>query len=177
MGFIPEWARRAQSAWRYRGQERPPFAVVPGPGQESVWDYPRPPRIASDAREVTVRVGAHEIARSRRSVRLLETASPPTVYVPPDDVRMECFEMEAANFALRVEGRGALLVGDCSRPSGERRRVVVRQSAARVRTHPGLLRLLPISGRMRVRFNSSRRAARSVLRRVGHAGRRRTLQG
>ena len=95
MRSIPEWARRAQSAWRYGGQDRPPFAVVPGPGQESVWDYPRPPRIASDAREVLVRVGAHEIARSRRSLRLLETASPPTFYVPPDDVRTEFLEMEA----------------------------------------------------------------------------------
>ena len=41
MGSIPEWAVRAQSTWRYRGQERPPFAVVPLSGQESVWDYPR----------------------------------------------------------------------------------------------------------------------------------------
>jgi len=91
---VPEWALRARSTWRYRGQERPPFAVVPGPGQESVWDYPRPPRIESDVREVIVRVGAREIARSRRSVRLLETASPPTFYVPPDDVRTELLEME-----------------------------------------------------------------------------------
>jgi len=60
--------------------------------------------MVSDAREVSVRVGAHEIARSRRSVRLLETASPPTVYVPPDDVRMECFEMEAGT--SRCEWKG-----------------------------------------------------------------------
>ena len=104
MRSIPEWARRAQSAWRYGGQDRPPFAVVPGPGQESVWDYPRPPRIASDAREVLVRVGAHEIARSRRSLRLLETASPPTFYVPPDDVRTEFLEMEAVT--SRCEWKG-----------------------------------------------------------------------
>ena len=177
MGFIPEWARRAQSAWRYRGQERPPFAVVPGPGQESVWDYPRPPRIASDAREVTVRVGAHEIARSRRSVRLLETASPPTVYVPPDDVRMECFEMEAGT--SRCEWKGEAHYWSVIVP-GRRVNAAAWSYAnplPEVRTHPGLLRLLPISGRMRVRFNSSRRAAWSVLRRVGHAGCRRTLQG
>ena len=59
-----------------------------------MWDYPRPPRIESDVREVIVRVGAHEIARSRRSVRLLETASPPTFYVPPDDGRTEFLQME-----------------------------------------------------------------------------------
>jgi hypothetical protein len=54
MGFIPQWARRTQSAWRYRGQERPPFAVVPGPGQDPCrtirgrpeW-YPTPARSLS----------------------------------------------------------------------------------------------------------------------------------
>lgn len=98
------WTKQTRSAWQYRGQERPPLAVVPEPGQESVWDYPRPPRIASDGREVIVRVGVHEIARSRRSVRLLETASPPTFYVPPDDVRTEFLEMEAG--ASRCEWKG-----------------------------------------------------------------------
>jgi uncharacterized protein (DUF427 family) len=93
MGLVPEWAQRARSTWRYRGQGRPPFAVEPGRGQESVWDYPRPPRLEADVREVIVRVGAHEIARSRRTIRLLETASPPTFYLPPDDVRRECFEI------------------------------------------------------------------------------------
>ncbi len=104
MRSIPEWTRRARSSWRYRGQERPPFAVVPRSGQESVCDYPRPPRIASDGREVIVRVGAQEIARSRRSVRLLETASPPTFYVPPDDVRLQFLEMAAGT--SRCEWKG-----------------------------------------------------------------------
>ena len=104
MGSVPEWAVRARLTWWYRGQARPPFAVVPLSGQESVWDYPRPPSVASDVREVIVRVGAHEIARSRRSVRLLETASPPPFYVPPDDVRTEFLEMEAG--ASRCEWKG-----------------------------------------------------------------------
>lgn len=89
---VPEWARRARSAWRYRGQERPAFALEPGPGQESVWDYPRPPRLEADVREVIVMAGVHEIARSKRTLRLLETASPPTFYMPPDDVRMGFLE-------------------------------------------------------------------------------------
>src|SRR5512137_366171 len=72
--------------WRYTGQERPPFASAPGPGQESVWDYPRPPRIERDAREVTVRLGTVLIARSTRALRVLETASPPTFYLPWDDL-------------------------------------------------------------------------------------------
>lgn len=74
--------------WRYYGQRRPPFAVEPGPGQESVWDYPRPPRIEPDGREVVVRVGEVVVARTRQACRVLETASPPTFYLPPSDVNL-----------------------------------------------------------------------------------------
>ena len=105
-----------------------------------------------------MRVGAHEIARSKRSVRLLETASPPRLYVPPDDVRMECFEMEAESSRCEWKGEAHYWSVIVPGPSRERRRVVLRQFAARVPTHPGLRRLLPISGRMRVsiQFQSSR---------------------
>lgn len=82
-------SRRGPGGWRWFGQERPPFAEEPHPGQESVWDYPRPPRIAEDAREVVVCIGDLELARTRRARRVLETASPPTFYLPPEDVRME----------------------------------------------------------------------------------------
>ncbi|CAN5917032.1 DUF427 domain-containing protein [soil metagenome] len=79
----------ARSLWRYIGQERPPFAAEPAPGQESVWDYPRPPRLQIDPREVIVRLGQTDIARSTRAIRVLETASPPTFYLPREDVRIE----------------------------------------------------------------------------------------
>ncbi|MEZ5292041.1 MAG: DUF427 domain-containing protein [Vicinamibacterales bacterium] len=72
--------------WLHVGRARPPFAVEPGPGQESVWDYPRPPRIAPDGREVVVTAGEFVVARSTRAVRVLETASPPTFYLPAADV-------------------------------------------------------------------------------------------
>ena len=75
--------------WRYHGRGRPPFAVEPAPGQESVWDYPRPPRIDAEPREVVVRIGDVEVARTRRALRVLETASPPTVYIPRADVATE----------------------------------------------------------------------------------------
>ena len=55
--------------WRYHGQQRPPFAVEPEAGQESVWDYPRPPRMDADAREVVVRVSNIVVARTRRTAR------------------------------------------------------------------------------------------------------------
>ncbi len=79
----------SRRAWTWRGQERPPFARTPGPGEESVWDYPRPPRIAPDEREVVVRLGDRVVARTRGAVRVLETASPPTFYLPPGDVQTD----------------------------------------------------------------------------------------
>ncbi len=75
--------------WKYRGQERPPFARTPSLGEESVWDYPRPPRIAPDTRHVVIRNGPLLLADSRRAVRVLETASPPTFYLPATDVCLE----------------------------------------------------------------------------------------
>ena len=72
--------------WEYRGQKRPDFAITPGEGQESVWDYPRPPRIVPDTRRVEVRSGGVLIASSIAALRILETASPPTFYLPAADV-------------------------------------------------------------------------------------------
>ena len=72
--------------WKYHGQTRPDFAAVPGPGQESVWDYPRPPKLAPDGRRVDVIYGDLQIASSGSCYRVLETASPPTFYIPPADI-------------------------------------------------------------------------------------------
>lgn len=68
------------------GRARPSFAIAPRAGQESVWDYPRPPRLVADTREVIVRAGDVLVARTVRALRILETASPPTFYLPLDDV-------------------------------------------------------------------------------------------
>jgi uncharacterized protein (DUF427 family) len=72
--------------WSYRGQRRPDFADTPGPGQESVWDYPRPPDVVADTRTVEVLHEGTCLARSVRTRRVRETASPPTFYLPPEDV-------------------------------------------------------------------------------------------
>lgn len=63
-----------------------PRRVEPGPGQESVWDYPRPPRIEPCRRLVTVRFAGREIARSFEALRVLETAGAPTIYIPSGDI-------------------------------------------------------------------------------------------
>ena len=76
--------------WNYTGAQRPDFAVEPQTGEESVWDYPRPPAIADDYR--TVRVLALDgtlLAETSTSKRVLETASPPTFYLPPEALQTE----------------------------------------------------------------------------------------
>lgn len=86
MSTVPDWARRGRAGWRFDGRERPSFAFAPRKDQESVWDYPRPPRLERDTRSVVVRHEGVPIAQTSRAVRVLETASPPTFYLPPNDV-------------------------------------------------------------------------------------------
>jgi uncharacterized protein (DUF427 family) len=54
----------------------------PGPGQESVWDYPRPPRAEPDPRRAVLRHGGVIVADTTDLVRVLETSHPPTFYLP-----------------------------------------------------------------------------------------------
>lgn len=58
--------------------------VTPGPGQESVWDYPRPPRVEPLHARVTIELGGRMIADSTAAVRVLETSHPPAIYLPPE---------------------------------------------------------------------------------------------
>ena len=56
--------------------------VQPGPGQESVWDYPRPPRVEATADRIRIRLDGQVIADTTDAVRVLETSHPPVYYVP-----------------------------------------------------------------------------------------------
>ena len=82
----PKWLDQARSHWKNRGQARPNFALEPGPGQESVWEYPRPPAVVQDDRMVEVRSGDVLIATTHGAVRVLETSHPPSFYLPPDSI-------------------------------------------------------------------------------------------
>ncbi len=70
---------------------RPP-RVPPGAGQESAWDYPRPPRIEPVRRVLKVEWAGRVLAETSRGLRVLETASPPTYYFPLEDVRTDLLE-------------------------------------------------------------------------------------
>ncbi len=78
--------------------------IPPRPGQESVWDYPRPPRAEPSRRPVRVVFAGEEIVRSERALRVLETAGPPTYYVLPDDVRTELLEPPSGHTVCEWKG-------------------------------------------------------------------------
>ena len=61
-----------------------PTPEKPGPGQESVWDYPRPPRLEPFDGSITVELGGRVIASTNRGWRVLETSHPPTYYLPAE---------------------------------------------------------------------------------------------
>ncbi|MCS7079992.1 MAG: DUF427 domain-containing protein [Chloracidobacterium sp.] len=63
-----------------------PEPLQPQPGQESVWDYPRPPRLERTAKRLRVVFAGTTIADTTRGWRVLETSHPPTYYFPPDDI-------------------------------------------------------------------------------------------
>jgi len=91
--------------WKYRGQIRPDFAATPEPGQESVWDYPRPPQLAPDSRRVEIYYGDQAIVSSQATYRVLETASPPIFYIPHEDVHWEL--LRSASGRSLCEWKGA----------------------------------------------------------------------
>jgi uncharacterized protein (DUF427 family) len=84
---MPTWLETARDHWNWRGQTRPPFAQVPLAGQISVWDFPRPPRLVKDAREVVIHWGDLLVARTSSAILVLETSHPPSFYLPWADVK------------------------------------------------------------------------------------------
>jgi uncharacterized protein (DUF427 family) len=60
--------------------------LQPEPGQESVWAYPRPPRLEREPRRIRIVFDGVTIADSHAAWRVLETSHPPTYYLPPTDL-------------------------------------------------------------------------------------------
>ena len=72
---------------------------------ESVWDYPRPPRVEPVTRRLRVVFGGVTIAETIRGFRVLETSHPPTYYFPPDDVVQRCLRMTARVSYCEFKGK------------------------------------------------------------------------
>ena len=93
-----------------------PKRIAPGPGQESVWDYPRPPRLEPSARHVRIEFGGETIAETRAAFRVLETSHPPVYYVPPEDLRVEFLRRSDRQTVCEWKGIAiyySVVVGEC----------------------------------------------------------------
>jgi uncharacterized protein (DUF427 family) len=98
---------------------RRPRPDQPGPGQESVWDYPRPPAVQPTDEHVVVEFAGQVIADSRRAIRVLETSHAPSYYVPREDVRTGFLVDDPRRTWCEFKGEAAygdLVVGDQRSP-------------------------------------------------------------
>ena len=97
---------------------RPDFATAPRAGEESVWDYPRPPAVRRDSRLIEVRSENVAIAKTTASYKVMETASPPTFYIPPEDVDLDALVRLAGASICEWKGAASYwaLAADLNRP-------------------------------------------------------------
>ncbi|MCT7950719.1 DUF427 domain-containing protein [Ancylothrix sp. C2] len=89
--------------------------IEPAPGQESVWDYPRPPRLEDTSKHIQIIFNGEIITDTRSAKRVLETSHPPVYYIPPEDIKMQY--LTKASGASFCEWKGyagyyTLTVGD-----------------------------------------------------------------
>ncbi len=89
------------------------------PGQESVWDYPRPPRVEDSEKHVEIFFNDIMIADSSATKRVLETSSPPVYYLPLEDIEMRYLSLSdkktmcewkglASYYNIKVHDKAAL---------------------------------------------------------------------
>jgi uncharacterized protein (DUF427 family) len=76
-----------------------------GPGQESAWDYPRPPRVEPVGAHITVVLAGTVVAETAHAFRVLETSHPPNYYLPPDDIVPGTLERGASGSFCEWKGR------------------------------------------------------------------------
>ena len=92
-----------------------PERIGPQSGQESVWDYPRPPRLERTDRHIEIMFNGVLIACTRAAWRVLETSHPPVYYLPPSDLAQEHLSESPCSSFCEWKGRARYVdvrVGD-----------------------------------------------------------------
>lgn len=85
-----------------------PARITPGPGQRSVWDFPRPPIVERCGHHLVVWFGGRVIAETRAGVQVLETSHPPTYYFPASDVDTAVLRPTSRRSICEWKGRAIL---------------------------------------------------------------------
>lgn len=89
--------------------------IKPMTGQESVWDYPRPPRLEAVSETLKIVFNGEIIAATNQAYRVLETSHPPVYYIPPADIQMNYLVSETRKTICEFKGMAhywTLHVGD-----------------------------------------------------------------
>lgn len=81
--------------------------INPGPGQESVWDYPRPPKLEKFSGHIRVMIGDDILADTNGAYRVLETSHPPVYYLPPTDLNMNFLVANPSSSYCEFKGMAA----------------------------------------------------------------------
>jgi uncharacterized protein (DUF427 family) len=92
--------------------------IEPQEGQESLWDYPRPPRLEKCSKRIKVLFNGIVLAGTTEAYRVLETSHPPTYYIPPQNIEMKylkktaratfCeFKGQASYYSISIEEKNA----------------------------------------------------------------------
>ncbi len=109
---------------QWASSPKPATIETPGPGQESVWDFPRPPRLETVAAPLKVVHAGETVAQTARGLRIVETAGAPVYFFPPEDVRLDwmsetgpvtvCeWKGAAIHYTLTVKGRSVTQAAFC----------------------------------------------------------------
>lgn len=79
--------------------------IEPGPGQESVWDYPRPPAVRPEPRSIRIEHGGQTLASTQRAIAVLETSHPPVYMIPRADCDMGRLTQNHRSTTCEFKGR------------------------------------------------------------------------
>ncbi len=92
-----------------------PIPIKPQAGQESVWDYPRPPRLEKTNKSIQVYFNGVCIIDTQGAYRVLETSHPPSYYLPPADIQMQYFKPAVGKSICEWKGQAnyySIVIGD-----------------------------------------------------------------
>ena len=153
-----------------------PQRLEPQEGQESVWDYPRPPVTDPTDALITVAFGDHEIVRTTSAIRVLETSQPPAFYIPRDHVDMSMLEPCIGRSFCEWKGDATYFDLLSERRPNRTSCLDLRIPKSSLWSHhrvPGVLRP---KGRLRRRRRAGGTERGQLLRRLDHLPSRRAVQ-
>jgi uncharacterized protein (DUF427 family) len=84
---------------------------------ESVWDYPRPPRLEPTARRIRIVHDGETLVDTSAALRVLETSHPPVYYLPPSAIAMDRLRRSASRGSF-CEFKGVAAYWDLAATAG-----------------------------------------------------------